>query len=356
MVGKDIDSSNLGKLWHSVEQQGLSEYSYKNYRSSLNVLIDMMSEEAGKQVSLEWVLSHPERTVQRLCALYPNTNTQKTMLGAILSVFKYNKGLLAHDGWRKHKEIYYAAFRKMDEVCREFYDSLQMTEREKQGWVDWADIVKMELELRRTSYATFEHLLLAMYVLLGGPGKISGCPLRADFNHVRLCHKDLPIENEESYLNLYEGKLVLKTYKTAKHYGHLVRQVPQELLKIIEKSLEKEPRDYLFVDSIHGKPYIKNSFTKQCNRTLKYLFGKPLTIRLIRQAFISSLNFSELTPGELRGISKAMCHNTAQQGAYRRRAEKKPAAVPQPEAETTAQAMKNFRRKKGPLVTVIKSR
>jgi len=103
-MGKDTDSSKLGNLWQAVERQGLSEFSLRNYKNSLNVPIDMMSEEAGKWVSLEWVLSHPERTVQRLCALYQNTNTQKTMLGAILSVFKHNK-LLVDEGWILQRRI-----------------------------------------------------------------------------------------------------------------------------------------------------------------------------------------------------------------------------------------------------------
>lgn len=306
-------------------------------------------------MSLEWVLAHPERTVHRLCALYPNSNTQKSMLGAVLSVFKYNKHLVAHDAWRKHQEAYFAEFKKMDEVCRAFYDDMVPTERERQGWVPWGDIVSKELELRETSYASFEHVLLACYVLLGGPGRITGCPLRSDFAHVKLCQKEPPATNQESFLNMYEGKLVIKDHKTSGTHGALIREVPRELLKIIEKSVEYEPREYLFVDSIHHQPYKKNSFTKQVNRTLQYLVGKPLTIRLLRQSFISSPNFSELTPGEIRQISRNMAHSVGMQQGYRRRFEtpaEPPAAVAA--AETTSAQLMSFRRKKGPIVTVNK--
>jgi hypothetical protein len=354
MVGKDLDASKLGKLWEPLERQGLSEYSLRNYRSCLNMLIEVMSEEARKPVSLEWVLCHPERTVQRLCALYPNVNTQKSMLGAVLSVYKHNHDLLTHEAWRKHHAGYYSAFKRLDEDIRAFYDTMEMTDREREGWVPWEEIVKAELELRKTSYASFEHLLLAMYVLLGGPGRVTGCPLRSDFANVRLCQRDLPPTNEESYLNMHDGKLCIKTHKTSGTYGALIREVPRELLKIIEKSVELEPRDYLFVDSVHHQPYVKNSFTKQVNRTLKYVFGKPLTIRLLRQAFISGLDFSNLTPGELRQVSKNMAHSLSMQQGYRRRFEKRPAEAPAEIAEAASTQLMNFRRKKGPVVTVDK--
>lgn len=219
----------------------------------------------------------------------------------------------------------------------------------------WEDIVKKELELRKTSYGSFEHLVLAMYTLLGGPGRITGCPLRSDFAHVKLCQKEPPVMNEESYLNMYEGKLVIKDHKTSGTYGALIREVPRELLKIIEESVKMEPRDYLFVDSVHHQPYKKNSFTKQVNRTLQYLFGKPLTIRLLRQSFISSLNFSELTPGEIRRVSKNMAHSVGMQQGYRRRFEMPAEAPPAPAAAgTTTNQLMSFRRKKGPVVTVNK--
>lgn len=355
MVGKHLDSSTLGKYFVPVEAAGLSEYTLKNYRSALNTLLEILTEKNGTPINLKWLLGHPEKTIAALRTRYTNIKTQKSMISPILSIFKYNPSLFDQGSFvQECKDAYYEAYKEADQQCKSFYDSLDMSAREEAGWVPWRDIVQREAELRNSSsYASLDHLLLAMYVLLSDPGS-NGGPLRADFGAVRLCQRDLPLESDENFLNLSQGKLVLKQYKTSRHYGHLIREVPRTLLDIIKRSLELHPRDYLFVDSVKQLPYVRNSYCRQANRTFQYLFGKPLTIRLVRQAYVSSLDFSSLTPHSLREIGKSMGHSQNMQQGYRRRFQKtKPEAPPEP-SQPPAATQLSWRRKKGPTVTVNK--
>jgi integrase len=106
--------------------------------------------------------------------------------------------------------------------------------------------------------------------------------------------------------------------KTAKTHGPLRRSLPSSLLKIIQASLAEDPRDYLFCN-VRGEPYSKNSFCKACNRVFLEIFNKHVTSRILRQSFISSMDFNALTPAEQMTHAKNMCHSWQMQALYRRR-------------------------------------
>ena len=60
--------------------------------------------------------------------------------------------------------------------------SAELTERERVSWVDWSEVVAAERELRETEYASWDHLMLAMYSLIE--------PVRQNFGNVALLESD----------------------------------------------------------------------------------------------------------------------------------------------------------------------
>ena len=48
---------------------------------------------------------------------------------------------------------------------------------------------------------------------------------------------------------------------------------------------------------------LKNTYTKWCNRVLERLFGRALTVSLIRHAYINTLDFNKLTIKEKEEIA-----------------------------------------------------
>jgi integrase len=143
-------------------------------------------------------------------------------------------------------------------------------------------------------------------------------PVRADYGNVALVDRPLPGGN---YIVMPTHTLVLNEYKTKTKYGTFHRNVPQELMDIIRLSLQRHPRQYLFVDE-SGRPYeLQNSYTKFANRLLKNIFGKSVTISLLRHSFISGIDFNRTTPAQLMEISHNMMHSMVMQQLYRRQVE-----------------------------------
>ena len=49
----------------------------------------------------------------------------------------------------------------------------------------------------------------------------------------------------------------------------------------------------------------------------EFLFGRPLTLTLIRHSFISSLNLSSYSTSQREYVAQTMCHSVNMQEGYR---------------------------------------
>lgn len=237
---------------------------------------------------------------------YAQPTSQKAYLSIALAMFRHAEGLreqlpAAYKAWNK-------AFTEADGKVEDRYKKNAPSDKQAAGYVKFEEIMKKRDALEKGSE---ERLLLGMYTHLK--------PLRADFNNVRL-YKTLPSKPAQNYIHLCPNKpcvLVLGEYKTAKSHGVFKKELPIPLCEEISASLETKPREYLFVKA-DGEPFEKsNSFIRYANRTFKRLFGRPMTISLIRHAFINTLDFNKLTIEEKEEIAREMGHTTRLQDQYR---------------------------------------
>ena len=202
----------------------------------------------------------------------------------------------------------------------------RMSERETKSYLPWAEVCSVRDELeRKLGPGDPDTLLLSMYVLME--------PLRQDYGNIAI-HNSEPDRNAARNANFIvaerEGMaLVLRAYKTAKHYGEFRRQIPAQLVQLIRASLQRQPRSHLFVNA-RGEPYEKrNSFVQHTNRRLRAIFGgRPVTVNTLRHSFISSIDFNRRTPGELIATSRMMTHSLNMQQMYRRLPNSAPAPAP----------------------------
>ena len=322
---------NVPHPWiRAILDADLSQTTKDQYMRNLSVL-----QKLSDRRPLEDLIKYPRAAYARIETAYSNNQTKKAMVSAIKGLFKHVPGL---------KETYPAAledwnvkFKALDKLIFDQVASAQPSDRERENWVPWNDVVAKERELAQTRYASSEHLMLAMYTLIE--------PLRADFGVLKIVEKMPPAtEGTGNYLVMQPngiGHLILNSYKTSKKYGRFEREIPDALMNVVRASLSNQPRAYLFVDE-HDKPYIKkNSYIRYANRIFAKIFGKNFTIRLLRHAFVSNLNFNASTPATLIGHSKMMLHSVGMQQMYRRHVgPDSPDALPPPlppHAQTQAQ-------------------
>jgi hypothetical protein len=145
-------------------------------------------------------------------------------------------------------------------------------------------------------------------------------PKRADLGNVYL-YTQPEKRSDVNYIVLNEtgGYLVLNKYKTAKTYGPLEEQLPNEYVEFLKRSLIFFPRETLFVDS-KGKPYIKNdSYGTFASRTFDELFGKNMGVSLWRHVHTNQrVDYNKDSIEELKRNARLMGHSLQQQmGTYR---------------------------------------
>ena len=300
---------------------------HKKYNTSsdlLKAIIDAELSQVSKRVYLErlrtmvkefdtnvyWIITHPDEVLPWILKKSEVLSTQKSYIIAILAVFKHNDGLKAQ--LDKYYNTWFTKFSELDKAINDRYKTNEPSERQMNAYVKFDDIVKKRDSLED---GTFEKLLLSFYTYIR--------PLRADFNLVRIYNSidELPKNNEkENYIvfeNKHEATLYLHEFKTQRSHNELKKELPAELIKQLQLSLTKKPREWLFIDKF-GKPYkAANSYTRWANRTFQKLFNKPLTITMIRHSYISSLDQNVLTTLEKEEIAKEMAHSRGMQELYR---------------------------------------
>jgi hypothetical protein len=265
--------------------------------------------------TLEQMVRKPNSTYRRITAQYDNPRSLRTMIVAIKSLFKHNPNLRCEypEAWEK----WHTKFQTIDAVVTDEVMRGEPTDKERQNWVRWADVVAKEQELARTEYASDDHLLLAMYTLIE--------PARQDYAMIAL-HATPPADQTKgNFLVLPRAggaTLVLNDYKTSKTYSTYTRVLPDNLTAIIRASVQNSPRQWLFTMR-DGSPYTnKSSYVQYSNSILKRLFGRSFTVRMMRHSYISEgIDFARSSPGDLFEAAKHMHHSVAQQQLYRRKVE-----------------------------------
>lgn len=280
----------------------LSDVSKRVYMERLKRLIEQLN------TDIFTIISQPGKTLTWIRKTYTSPATQKSYISAVLGVFRHNKGLKEQK--QRAYEEWYQAFKTTHEEIDAKYKRNEPNEKQIEGYVRFEDIVAKRDVLEEGSD---ERLLLSLYTFIP--------PLRCDFNAVRIVTTDEEHakSNTENVLILNEksksATLKLHEFKTATVMSY-EKELPSALVEEIMASLHKNPREYLFQDRSR-KPYRASSFNKWANRTLLRLFGKNLTISLIRHSYINSLDFNKLTVEEKENIAKDMAHTVGTQDRYR---------------------------------------
>ena len=297
----------------------LSPVSKRVYLTRLRTILS----ETGKSIFA--VATNPTEHLAWVRGWSEAPATQKSYIAAILAVFRHNEGL--KDQQQQAYQEWYAAFQEINGAIDERYKNNEPSARQKEGYVPYAEIVAKRDALPDGSD---DRLLLSLYTYLP--------PLRCDFNRLRIydaepvaasapAAKDAAAAApaELNYIVLPRraagganvALLVLGEFKTRAHHDEPLRkELPEPLTEQLRLSVHARDRDWVFTDR-SGGPYSAMSYTKWANRALARLFGRPLTVSLIRHSFINTLDMNTLTVAEKEKIAHDMAHTVAMQDRYR---------------------------------------
>ena len=139
-------------------------------------------------------------------------------------------------------------------------------------------------------------------------------PCRADYFSTQIVYNDeVPVE--KNYIRLKGSdyaECIITDFKTAKTYKQIKHVFPPELVSEFMLSLEKHPRNYLFINT-KGEPHTRNSFVLWTRRCLTRIFETDFTLVFFRHAFVTDFITNRIGPdttdAEIKEISDKMGHS-----------------------------------------------
>jgi integrase len=234
-------------------------------------------------------------TFKKLREQITSKSSLKTTVATVLAVMKYTGEKTRNQSLF---EKWYRIYKPLVEDAEKNRKANKPTDRQLDTMINWEDVVKV---YKGNTITNEQRLLLAMYCLV---------PPRRQQDYFAVNLTKSKTSNDESYIDLKNGDMVIKHFKTVDKYNTWSTKLPKELITLITESLKERPREYLFVMN-SGKSFSnRNSFTKYSNRILEKIFGKKVTVNCLRHAFSTWRNSDRtLTIGERMDDAAAMGHS-----------------------------------------------
>ena len=261
------------------------------------------------------ILVAPNTWYPKIQKAYPSLSTRKNLITAILVIFREDAGL------REGETEAAARWRKLHEDLGRHQDARarrsEPAEKQVAHYTSFEEIEARYEELRRghphtSKRKSLQFLLLSVIVHLR--------PKRADLGAVAVFHEKDPNRTDINYVVLRRAGtsfLAMNMYKTSKYYQTVEEDLPEGLVRDIQTSLGRWPREYLFVKE-DGSAMSNNTYTKFVQATFTELFGRSTGVSLLRHIYISEkLDFDNMTLEEQNAEAKLMLHTTGLQRQYK---------------------------------------
>lgn len=224
----------------------------------------------------------------------------------VLSFFKTKEKL-----HKKYQQYFYGVLIEEEKNIKE------KMKKDDEDWMDWKQIIEVHNELKKevndikvinnkNDYMKhIQYMVLSLYVLIP--------PRRNEYIHLKISNEDYSNENF-NYIDIDNKKMIFNNYKTKKHYGTQIIDIPKELFKIIKNYLEFHPnkgdKDYFFLVTYDGSPFKTNKITKILNK----VFKKNIGATKLRHIYLTDKYDDELK--ERKEDAKMMAHSLEQQTDY----------------------------------------
>ena len=270
-----------------------------NYYNKLRMILKLMDCDDLK------CLRNHNAVINKIKSHYKSVNSRKDMISAVVAVIKHCPSLKINAD--KYREV-------MMPLIEESED--QQMQNTNDETVMWSDIMKKARRIEK-QYGVYsdENILSKLYTTI--------YPLRDNFGSIHTAYVEGPFKPEEFiglrhnvvsegylYHNEDMASIILFDYKTSKHYGDIIIDLPRKLQNIIIGSLKIRPRDYLF-ENTYGRAAGKLS------PKIKMLFD-GYSINDIRHSRITHQlrTLGQLSMTQARELADQMLHSTKMQRLY----------------------------------------
>lgn len=211
---------------------------------------------------------------------------------------------------RDHYKPWLEAMSRCNRALRKHIDDNLPSDREVEASASLHDWEKAFDYMLETDPHSQETLLIAFQTL-------ALPPLRGnDLAHVRIGQ-----QSTGNYFMVHSdgsGELVIRDHKSMYSFPRLERQIPRMLVRMVERSIEKQPRDWLF-STKRGTEYSTAGYSTWKSLAFQKAFrGKHVTSNSLRHAYISERVHGNpnLSTNQMREIANSMGHSLDMQRQY----------------------------------------
>lgn len=307
------DSHYLKQLETKVE----NETTKRDYISKLKILMSKIHQELGDDTPnklVRHILTHPRKYSELIQKSYKKDNTIKTVAAVVLAVFKYSDTKCKYDRhYKKWKQFH----EKYKDLVAKAIKKSEPSESQKGKYIGFESMQKEISKLEKedphaTLKSSLRFCLVNMYMYIR--------PKRADF-------ADIKVFFQKNLKNTTDNYLVLPSKGPAYFmFNHrtktsmtepLIEPVDSKLKEIFQESMNKYPRDFLFVGRDGGKFKTPRTYAQFVSRTYEAIFGKKVGVSMIRHIYNTEKIYSVRLPYDKREeIARHMGQSMEQQDLY----------------------------------------
>ena len=270
---------------------------------------------------LYWIIMGPsvKENYAKIREKYPNVNTRKNVLTAILAVLRHATGFQSDkDLYEDRRRLWMTFHDHMGRFQEARYKRNLPSDRQMSQYTPMEDIELMYNSIlnKSSTHKTLQdsQQLVLLSLIVSTP------PKRSDYGALRVYYEDDPNLDGENYIVLRARTpsfVALNKYKTSKRYARVDEDLPARTARDIKDSLRRWPRTYLF-ETRFGKPFATNdAYAKYVRGVFLRLFGRTTGVTMLRHIYITEkVDFENMNEDELEDVARQMLHSTTLQRKY----------------------------------------
>ena len=220
----------------------------------------------------------------------------------------YTSAILYSYGDAKPPEVYKDFIKKQFDEQNKKDDEQKLSDKQSEKYLVWSEIMNVQKQLADMENKNItqwrEYVVVSLYTLIN--------PIRADYGDMKVVRKVQPAMNQ---LVLGDARpyFMLTDYKTAKTYGDVRIEIPDDLAEVINDWFEflgQEP------EYILDKEYSGKTLSNYIRRVFEKYTGKPVGINLLRHARITHELSTPKSIMEKRKLASSMLHSKERSEKY----------------------------------------
>jgi hypothetical protein len=281
---------------------------HENYMSRIKNVVKRMD------APLIDILLDPDTYYPTIQQAYASITTRKNLLTTFLVLFREDEEL-------KTKPDIQAKWKKLHDDLSKLQDAkIKRSEPEQkqvEKYTSYEEIEAKYTALKKRGYHDTERHSM-QYVLLSILVHLR--PKRADLGSIQIYRENDPRKTDENYIVLRKkgsSYLVMNVYKTSKYHQTVEEDLPEGLVRDLDVSLARWPRNHLFRKD-DGLPMSNNTYSAFVKKTFEDFFGRATGVSLLRHIYITEkLDFDDMTLEEQDNEAKLMLHTSGLQRKYK---------------------------------------